>query len=81
MLSHVKGKQLALQPEVAHSGNSHHMKNEGWGGAGGENPVKRSTEIKLNFCSLSENTSVKHMHAGLNVFFFSNSADALGEAK
>lgn len=40
MLSHMNGKQLVLQPEVAHSGSSHYMKNER--GAGGENPLKGS---------------------------------------
>lgn len=32
MLSHMNGKQRVLQPEVAHSGNSHPMKNERNGG-------------------------------------------------
>lgn len=75
MLSHMNGKQLVLQPEVSHSGNSHHMKNER------EKPVNESIEIKCNICSLSENSSVKRTHAGLDVFFFSDSAGTLQEAK
>lgn len=61
---------LSCSLRWAHSENSHHMKNEGER-AGEENPVKGSIEIKLNIYSLRENNSVKQMHAGLDVFFFS----------
>lgn len=51
------------------------VKNER-GGVGGETPVKGSTQIKLNICSLSKNNSVKQTHAALDVC-----AGTLGEVK